>query len=63
MSDLFRETLPVSLATQLAEVEREIMLRRRVYPRFIKSGQLSPAAADRQISIMEAVADTLRRLA
>lgn len=63
MSDLFGHSLPVSLATQLAEVEREIALRRRVYPRFIKNGQLSPAAADRQIAIMEAVAHTLRRLA
>ena len=62
MHDLFSDSVPISLARQLAEVEREIALRRRVYPRFIKSGQLSPKAAERQIDIMEAVADTLRRL-
>ena len=62
MSDLFGGTLPISLAAQLAEVEREIKVRRRVYPRFVQNGQVSQETADRQLAVMEAVADTLRRL-
>lgn len=60
MTDLFGGTLPIPVTAQLAEVEREITLRRRVYPRWIATGRLSQAAADRQIAMMEAVAMTLR---
>ena len=60
MPDLFGGTLPIPVTAQLAEVEREIALRRRVYPRWIQAGRLSQTAADRQIATMEAVAATLR---
>ena len=59
--DLFAGTLPVDLCAQIAEVEREIALRRRVYPRWTAAGRLTQAAADRQIETMEAVLATLRR--
>ena len=58
--DLFSGTLPIDLRAQLAEVEREIALRRRVYPRWVQIGRLSQAAADRQIAVMEAVLATAR---
>lgn len=61
-ADLFGGTLPIDLTVQIAEVEREIKLRRRVYPRWCQDGRLSHAAADRQIETMEAVLATLRRV-
>jgi hypothetical protein len=60
MTDLFGGTLPITLEAQLREVEREITLRRRVYPRWVADGRLTQAAADRQIAVMEAVAGTLQ---
>lgn len=63
MSDLFGGTLPITLDAQVAEVEREIKLRQRVYPRWIDLGKISQAAADRQIEVMRAVAESLHRLA
>lgn len=51
MSELF----PFTIAEMIREVEREISLRRRVYPRWVAQGRLTQAAADKQIAIMEAV--------
>ena len=59
MPDLLA-TLPVPLGDQIAEVEREIVLRRRVYPRWIADGRLTERKADAQIATMEAVLATLR---
>ena len=61
MPDLFAGTLPIDLRAQVAEVEREIALRRRVYPRWVQADRMTQAAADRQIETMEAVLATLRR--
>ncbi len=57
------ETVPVSLTEQIAAVEREVRMRRRVYPRWVESGKLTAGAAEREIAAMEATAATLRRLA
>lgn len=62
MPDLFAGALPIPLVVQLREVEREVALRRRVYPRWITEGRLTREAATRQVETMEAVAATLRRL-
>jgi hypothetical protein len=62
LNTLFGDALPVSLDAQLAEVEREIKLRSRVYPRWVEKGNLTQTAADRQLEIMRAVADSLRQL-
>lgn len=62
MSDLFGGTLPITLPAQIAEVEREIKLRQRVYPRWVGLGKLSQMQADRQIEVMRAVAESLHRL-
>jgi hypothetical protein len=62
MTDLFGGTLPITLDAQVKEIEREIALRRRVYPRWTEAKKLSQATADRQIAVMEAVAATLRRV-
>ena len=59
MNNLFGDTLPVGLDAQIKEVEREIELRRRVYPRWIEGGRLSQAKADSQIDVMVAVLKTV----
>jgi hypothetical protein len=56
---LFGGTLPIGLDAQIKEVEREIELRRRVYPRWIEGGRLSQAKADSQIDVMVAVLKTV----
>lgn len=50
----------VTLAEQIAEVGREIGLRRRVYPERVRAGELSQTLADRQIACMEAAHATLK---
>jgi hypothetical protein len=42
--------------------EREVRLRRRVYPNRIETGRMSPALAERQIAMMEEIAARLRVL-
>lgn len=45
---------------KLAEIERELRYRRPVYARLVEKNTLSKAKADRQIAIMEAVAEDYR---
>jgi hypothetical protein len=52
----------IPLAVQIAEIEREISLRRRVYPRWIASGRMKEHDADRHIATLEAVLATLNCL-
>lgn len=56
MSGLFE----IDWAEKLAEVERELVMRRRVYPRSVSSGKLSQERADRGIAVMEAIAEDYR---
>lgn len=51
-----------SLASQIAEVERELRMRREVYPRLVTTRKLRQAEADMRIAIMQSVLDTLTRL-
>lgn len=60
MADLFGGSLPVPLTSQIAEVEREIKQRERVYPRWVEAGKMPKATADRQIEVMRAVLATLK---
>lgn len=57
------DLLPPTLAEQIAELERELALRRRVYPEFIARKRLSARAAELQIARIEAAIATLTRLA
>jgi hypothetical protein len=52
----------IPLQAQLAEVNREIALRERVYPRWIEAGKIPKIKADRSLEHMRAVAVTLREL-
>ena len=52
----------ISLAEQIAEVQREIALRRQCYPGWVTSGTLDAGNATRQLLVMEEVLRTLMRL-
>lgn len=52
----------ITLDQQIAEVGREIGLRRQVYPGFIARGKLSKEEADGHLARMEAVYATLKWL-
>lgn len=47
---------------KLACVEREVKLRRYVYPARVQSGRMTKKLADEQIALMEAIADDYRKL-
>jgi uncharacterized membrane protein len=49
----------ITLAEQLAAVERELAIRRAYYPHRVKAGKMTQSAADEEISCMEAVYRTL----
>ena len=55
MTELFAPTL----ADEIACVEREIALRRHVYPRWVAAKRMTREKADREIALMEAVARRL----
>lgn len=61
MSDLFAGE-PIPIEEQIACVEREIAMRRRVYPRWTAAGKMKPEAAEREINVMSAVLMTLKGL-
>jgi len=50
-------------AEKLAGVERELELRRRVYPNWVGDGRMSRRFADQQIALFEAIAADYRDLA
>lgn len=49
-----------SIDAQIAEVGREIGLRRNVYPGFVSRGKMRQAEADMHIDVMEAAYATLK---
>lgn len=50
--------IPIDL--QIAEVERELKLRARVFPRQVSKGTITQSAADKHMANMEAVLETLK---
>lgn len=53
---------PVDLLEMIAEANREIEQRRRVYARLVSEGRMNRKAADRQILRMTAIRDLLVRI-
>lgn len=51
--------MTVSMTEQIKCVEREISMRKRVYPRLVKNGKMKQEQADFELAAMEAVLDTL----
>lgn len=47
----------ISTAEKLASAQRELGMRKRVYPRWVEQGKMKQAAADREIEIMQAIVD------
>ena len=47
---------------KLAAIEREIAYRRRLYPRWVDAGKMKFDRAEREIEVMEAIAEDYRRL-
>lgn len=47
----------------IAEVRREIRMRRSVYPKWVRAGRMDQVEADRLIDLMEAVERRLTRTA
>ena len=58
MSELFAPTLDDAIA----EVDREIRVRERAYPRFVANGTVTQARADRQMAAMREAKEQLHRL-
>lgn len=56
---LSQEVAAVSLAEQIACVERELRFRARVYPRWVAGRKLLQATADLEMARMRAVLETL----
>ena len=52
----------IMLEEQIAEAQRELALRRKCYPPWIKSGQLDRTTVHDQLQAMEAIVRTLMRL-
>ena len=50
------------LRQQISEVEREIALRRNVYPKLVEKGRIKQPEADRHLHISECVLETLHWL-
>ncbi len=50
-----------SATEKLGEIEREIAMRKRVFPREVQSDRMTQEQADRRLSIMEAIAQDYRR--
>lgn len=60
MPDLFEPAATFTVADKLACVEREVKMRRRVYPHWTASGKMRVSEAEREIAVMEAIADDYR---
>jgi hypothetical protein len=50
------------LTEQIACVQRELALRKPVYPKRVAAGKMKPQTADRETAAMQAVLDTLTAL-
>lgn len=53
----------ITLRRMLEAAEREVRLRRRVYPNRIETGRMTARLAREEIEVMEAIAAHLRPLA
>ena len=52
----------ITLTEQIAEAQRELALRRKCYPQWVRSGKLDMTTAHYQLQAMEAIVKTLMRL-
>ena len=52
----------ITVDEQIACIQRERAMRMRMYPRWVKSGKLTQAAADEELCRLDAVLATLERV-
>jgi hypothetical protein len=52
----------IALGEQIAEAQRELAVRRKCYPAWVKSGKLDAGDAKYQMAVMEEIVRTLMRL-
>lgn len=52
----------ITLHAQIAEAKRELALRKRVYPRWVKDQRMSATEAQYQLEAMAAILETLTSL-
>jgi hypothetical protein len=52
----------ITLADEIACIRRELAMRRRVYPNWVKTGRMKPAEADTELARMQAVLTRLETL-
>jgi hypothetical protein len=52
----------ITLAEQIVEAQRELALRKKCYPQWIKSGKLDAGDAKYQIRCLEAIVRTLMQI-
>lgn len=45
----------ITVAEQVKCIERELALRKRVYPRWIEQSKISPGKAEYEIKVMESI--------
>jgi hypothetical protein len=51
-----------TLEDQLRCVLRELAMRKRVYPKWVRDGRMTQAAATHELGCMQAVHDTIERM-
>lgn len=54
--------MTVSIENQILCVKREIMMRKRAYPRWVSDGRMTQEGADKELAAMQAVLETLNGL-
>jgi len=52
----------ITVEDKRRSAERELGMRRRVYPRWVEIKKMTQAMSDREIAIMEAIVDDYRAL-
>ena len=55
-------TNPYDISEQIKCIEREIEMRKRVYPRLIINGKMTQGQADRELNLMKHIYQTLVRI-
>lgn len=53
----------ITMTEQQKEIEREITMRKKVYPGLVSKGKMKKDEANRRIAVMEAVLQTLQEKA
>ena len=61
MNDMFADS-PIPVSAQMASVEREIAMRRRVYPRWVADKRMTQDKADAEKAAMSAVHKSLSEI-